>query len=475
MRLRVHALIITTGLVMSGCATMASHDDVANQVERSRISGGIPGAIQQLDLTAKSPQQKAELLYNLERGQLLRLNGDIEASSTNLNQADAVVRQWEEMAKTNPSKLLGLAGASLVSERLSTYEGHDYEKVWLTTLLALNRISANDLDGARVEIKRTHEREAVIKDLRAKSVAAAEADAKKAGAQAQTKEINGYPVDTINSPEVLQLKNGYQNALSHYLAGFVYELNGEASLAAAGYRQAIELRPGSSILEEGLRGLDGRTSPAAQRGAQSADVLLIVETGSAPARVSRDFTVPIVLPNGLRTVSLSYPVIEPSRDAPLSEVQINGAAARIDQIVDLNTMARRELRDEMPGLVARNISRAVVKGVAQNELEKQAGLFGSIVGAVASAMTEKADDRMWRTLPGHVYVGRVKLPPGEHRLTVAGRDAGTITVGSRYAIVPIRVMDDSVIRMPVSQFGTLAPPAGAVTGVGSAPQAASAR
>ena len=474
MRLRVF-LVLAVAMVASGCASMASHNDLANNVEQSRISGGIPGAIAQLDASAKSPQQKAELLYNLERGQLLRLNSDIESSNSSLTQADAVVRQWEVTAKTNPSKLLGLAGASLVSERLSIYEGHDYEKVWLTTLLALNRISANDLDGARVEIKRTHEREAIIKELRAKSVSAAEAEAKKAGAQTQNKEINGYPVETINSPEVLQLKNGYQNALSHYLAGFVYELNNEASLAAAGYRQAIELRPGLAVLEEGLRGLDARTSAAARQSAQKSDVLIVIETGSAPARVSRDFTVPIVLPSGLRTVSLSYPVIEPSRDAPLSQVLINASAVEVEQIVDLNTMARRELRDEMPGLVARNISRAVVKGVAQNELEKQAGLLGSLVGAVASAMTEKADDRMWRTLPGHVYVGRVQLPPGEHQLSVAGRDAGTIMVGSRYAIVPIRVMDDTVIRMPVSQFGTLAAPAANATGAAAATQSALAR
>ena len=39
------------------------------------------------------------------------------------------------------------------------------------------------------------------------------------------------------------LKNGYQSALSHYLAGFVYESLGEPSLAAPGYRLANELQP----------------------------------------------------------------------------------------------------------------------------------------------------------------------------------------------------------------------------------------
>ena len=44
-----------------------------------------------------------------------------------------------------------------------------------------------------------------------------------------SKEINGYPVETLNDPEVLALKNGYSNALSHYLAGFLYEVLGESA------------------------------------------------------------------------------------------------------------------------------------------------------------------------------------------------------------------------------------------------------
>ena len=54
------------------------------------------------------------------------------------------------------------------------------------------------------------------------------------------------------------LKNSYQSALAHYLAGFIYEALGEPSLAAPGYRLANELQPGKPALEEALRGLDSR-------------------------------------------------------------------------------------------------------------------------------------------------------------------------------------------------------------------------
>jgi hypothetical protein len=451
------ALSVLLAVVMTGCASMKSHDELSNKVQEARQTGGIPAAIQQLDASATSESDKAELLYNMERGELLRLNQQIGESTATFLKADAKVQEWEETAKTNPSKLLGLAGAALISERLKTYEGRDYEKVWLTTRLALNRLAVNDIDNARVDIKRTHEREAVIAEFRAKETDAAEEEAKSKGATVQGKEINGYPVETLNDPEVLKLKNGYQNALSHYLAGFVYEVTNEPGLAAPGYRKAIELKPGSSVLEDGLRGLDARMSFTQKRKQRMTDVLFLVEAGSAPARKSRSFTLPIFISGKLRTVSISYPVIEPSKDPFLTNLLVDSQPFKLESVVDLNVMARRELKEDMPGMIFRNVTRAVAKGVLQDQLEKKAGLLGSVIGSVASAVTEQADDRIWRTLPGRVYVARGYLPEGDHHMTVAGRDLGTVKIAGQYALVPVRLYDDTVIQGPVSSFGALAP------------------
>jgi hypothetical protein len=52
--------------------------------------------------------------------------------------------------------------ATFLGDASRDYEGQDYEKVMLTTRMAMDRINLGDLDNARVDIKRTHEREAVI-------------------------------------------------------------------------------------------------------------------------------------------------------------------------------------------------------------------------------------------------------------------------------------------------------------------------
>ena len=460
--------VLTLSAALTGCASMQSHDKLASDVQSAGRTGGIPAALAQLEASAKSEDDKTALLYNLERGELLRMDRRYEDSTNAFLLADIKVKEWEETAKTDPSKLMGTVGAALISERLKNYEGQDYEKVWLTTRLAMNRVAVGDFENARVDIKRTHEREAIIAEFRSKETLAAEEEAKSKGAAAGGKELNGYPVETLNDPEVLALKNGYQNALSHYLAGFMYEVLGESGLAAPGYRKAIELKPETGVLEEGLRGLDNRTSFTWKRRQRMTDVLFVVEAGDAPARKPKAFTIPVPTGRGMVTASISYPVIEPSKDPLLTTLSAAGTDLKLEKVVDVNVMARRALKDEMPGMVLRGVTRAIAKGVMQNELQKGGGLVGGLIGAVASAATEVADDRMWRMLPGRVYIARGYLPPGEHVVTVNGRALpDPVKIDGQYALVPLRLYENTVLMGDVASLGKLAP-------VGSVPVEAAA-
>ena len=449
-------------LALSCCATMKSHDDLTGQVQAAQKTGGIPAALQALEASATTADEKSALLYNLERGELLRLNRNYKESTDAFLLADIKIKEWEDTATTHPDKLMSTLGAAMISERLKIYEGQDYEKVWLTTRLALNRVAAGDMENARVDIKRTHEREAVIAEFRSKETAAAEEEAKAKGVGSVGKEINGYPVETLNDPEVLALKNGYQNALSHYLAGYLYEVLNEPGLAAPGYRKAIELKPDTGVLEEGLRGLDDRTSFTHKRKQGMTDVLFVIEAGDAPARKPKAFTLPVPTGGGIRTVSISYPTIEPSHDALLSKLSVAGRDFKLEKVVDVNVMARRALKDDMPGMVFRGVTRAIGKGVVQDQLQKNAGMLGAVMGMVASAVTEQADDRLWRMLPGRVYIARGYLPEGEHKIEINGRSLdASANISGQYALVPVRLYNQSVIIGNVGSFGqlTAAPPA----------------
>jgi hypothetical protein len=139
----------------------------------------------------------------------------------------------------------------------------------------------------------------------------------------------------------------------------------------------------------------------------------------------------------------------------LDSLQWGSNSLPLSKVVDLNVMARRALKDEMPGMVLRGFTRAIAKGVMQEQLEKNAGPWGGLIGAVASAVTEQADDRMWRMLPGRVYLARAHLPPGEHTIMVAGRSFGPIKIEGQYALVPLRLYESLNLTGAVALLGQL--------------------
>lgn len=444
-------------LLLAGCA--ATHQSKVGQSTADASQGRLQDAIIKVDGQLQGGKAD-DVLLNLEKGELLRIASNYGDSMAAFEIADNAVKQWEEQARGLVTEAASQVGATLLGDGTRDYEVQDYEKVMLTTVMALNRLSQGDLDTARIDIKRTHEREAIIAEFRAKQTEEAEAKAKEKGAQVKTAELQGYPTETLNDPEVLGLKNGYQNALSHYLSGFVYEALNEPSLAAPGYRQAIQLRPGSTVLEAGLEGLDQRRGQQRKNGAT--DVLFVIESGNAPARESKKFMLPVPTPQGLITVGMSYPVINAVSDAPSVErIAVGDTMLDTGLVADFNVMARRALKDDLPGMQARATVRMIVKAGAQVVLYKEGGMLAGLLGSVAAAVTEPpADDRMWRTLPGRVYVARAFLPPGDYNVSLPGVPgaAQKISVGGRHMIVPLRTFASVTYFGEPGRFGDLAAP-----------------
>jgi hypothetical protein len=432
-------------LALTGCATFRSYNAELNETIGMAASGR-PGAA-----AARLEKQKTgrDLLYYLELGELQRLDGNFDASQKSWLAADKQVQAWEASALANPARVLGNAASYVVNDKMAPYEGHDYEKVMLTTRMALNHLAQDDWDTARVDIKRTHEREAVIAGLRAKEIARTEEEARKRGATTGFKELNGYPVQTIDNPEVNALRNSYQSAVSHYLAGFIYEALGEPSLAAAGYRQAIELHPGNPILEDALAGLDARGAGEAG----TTDVLFVVESGAAPARVSQQFSLPIPYNNRLVFVSVSFPVIRQENLGALpSAIHMGGATAVPTLVTSVDAMARRALQEEMPGIMLRGIIRSTAKAALQYNVQKQdeTGL-ASLAVMLGSIVTESADERAWRTLPAQIAIARARVPTGTPYLDVdtpGGTQRIAIAAKGRHQVIALRSLGGHLFTMP---------------------------
>ena len=444
-------------LLVAGCAAVRSYDFELSGTLNAAALGDVDGAIKRLE--GNNSQAQKDLLYFFERGMLERLRYRYDESQKAWASAQERI---ETSDKRVASDLLRNASSYVISDRVRVYEPHDYEKVMLLTYMALNQLAMGRYEDARVAIKQTHELESMIEQARAKALAEVQAEAKKRGAVTSFKELNGYPVETIDNPEVNALKNGYQSALSHYLAGFVYEALGEASLAAPGYRLANELQPNRPALEEALRGLDQRVRAVPDG---MADVLFIVSSGAAPALRSQQFRLPVLVNNASVLVAYSFPLMVPSlfEDMP-SGLVIGGAQhVALTPLTNIDLMARRSLKDEMPSIMLRATVRATTSAMLQYQAQHNRGSDAAAAAAIAAftatALLQTADDRTWRSLPAQVSIARVRLPPGVHDVTLqsafSGEQRVRINVSGRYAVIDFRVLARQLfVHAPGANIGS---------------------
>ncbi len=440
---------------------MQSYDNSMRGTLNQAGSGGMAGAIRMLD--AANPGPFKDLLYHLELGMLLRLDGRYEESQKSWKAAAEQIQPAEQSIEDDVVNLLKGASSYVVNDSLRAYPGYDYEKVMLLTHIALNYLAMGDFDRARVAIKQTHELEALIAEARSKELAEVEEKAKKHGARTSFKELNGYPVETIDNPEVKALKNSYQSALSHYLAGFVYEALGEPGLAAPGYRLANELQPNQPLLEEALRELDRR---AGARDDGLTDVLFVIGSGTAPALQSRQFRLPVPVGNGLTMVVASFPVMAATGlSRPWSQLAFDGGPAlAVAPITSIDLMARRRLSDDMPGIMLRTSVRAGTRALLQaglqhgggNDRHAAAAGIAAIAIAAGAILTEKADERTWRTLPAEISIARARVPSGVHTVTLQtpeGARSARLNLSGRYAVVDLRLLRNQLFVSAFSARG----------------------
>ncbi|MBB6155062.1 hypothetical protein CP335_13065 [Pseudomonas fluorescens] len=433
-------LLLSLIMQLSGCAAYRNYDQEMQQTIDQMAQGNLNEALYLMEL--HNPWEDKDLLYFMERGAILSAGTNLPKSQEAWRSADRMIFQREEAVPSAGMKLLtrfgNEMGTMLVNDKLQRYEGYDYEKVMLTTEMALNQLAENDFDGARADIKKTHERETLIARQRERQYEEAQEQATQQGITLHYKDLEGYPVAILDAPQVLELKNGYQSAFSHYLAGFTYEALGERALAAPGYRQAIELRPGVPLLENALRNLD-KPGPAADE----SEILIVVQAGFAPARSSVQVPIPVRLNENLTIVApISFPLMVPDTLTPaVTQILVDGKKHPLTMINSVSDMAIRTLRDDMPAIISRAMFRANMAAISQAQKNERDPSKASLVVTDPDPF-EEADTRTWRTLPDKTLVARLRLKKGLHRVRFPyfrAEDGFTVRVDHSHQVFNLRV------------------------------------
>lgn len=404
-----------------------------------------------------------QMLYYLEQATLLRMSDKYSQSNQAFTSGQATIDAWiSSYHNGTMGQVSDTLTASLVNDKAVDYIPKDYEKVMIPTYKALNDVSLGNMDNARIEITRMYNIEDIIQNFRDMQYAKLEA-ASKANedttknyanlAQVESSGGSNYDFLAVNSPQVLALRNSYQNAFSHYLAGFIFEALGEQSLARPGYLKALELSPQNNLIKQSIKNIDNNVKPDSS----STDLLLVEEVGYAPQLKSVSIPVPFSTTNGqnnscIHAVTIAFPELVPDKTYYGNvNVTIDGSVQQPLLFTDFNLMAARHLHDDLPNIFLRNLLRASKDLALQQSACNNGGSIVGLLATVSGVVLGSADERTWVTLPSKVYVSRVKLKRGSHTIQVAtagGMQNLTINLSKAYQVLSYRVIGASIYFSP---------------------------
>jgi uncharacterized protein len=134
--------------------------------------------------------------------------------------------------------------------------------------------------------------------------------------------------------------------------------------------------------------------------------------------------------------------------------------------VYLQSLAYRDLKEKMPGIITRNVTRAVTK-VAAQQVANQAGdsfKYGMMALNAISSVAATSDTRAWYSLPMGTQLYRGPISAGTHLLECRSPTSGTVMN------IPVTVSEGETRLVWIADTGGIAVAATAsLTGKGLPP------
>ena len=435
-------MALALGWVAAGCSTFSTYPAGMEQTTLGPLRAGNKTGYEKT--FEKRTDGRDGALFGLEKGRVAQLEGDYGISRAAFEGAIDRIREQDEQALISASGAAAQTGAVLVNDKAIPYRPPSYERTLVHHYQALNYLATNDLIGAGVEVRRANREQEEALRRRAR-------EAEKAG----SKEKNVSP-DDERDPHLTgvyagldemagAVKNSFQNAATFYLSAVIWEMLGEANDAYIDYKKALEIYPENPYLQRaairvgrrlGMRedvAAFERRFPEAAKGAETeagkARLMVLYEEGLAPQKTEVSIAYPLSSGDALGTIAMPAYGPPPPPPSPAT-LRLDGKnAGTTEPICSVSALAARALAEQMPGILTRQVARAIAKGVGAHAAKEAAGDFGALLATIYNVASEQADLRSWLSLPAHVQVLDVWVAPGESAACLAGPGGTTIWAG----------------------------------------------
>lgn len=415
-----------------GCATY-QHTASANLAAFNGGDGAKVIAYYTQKQTGRNKQ-----LHMVEAGRLKLLEGDFEGSRQEFEKAIAEIFDREEGAVIRLRDTGGtVLSSTFLDDTTMPYNLPAFEAVFTFQQQALNWIFTGDISAAGVELRRA----VTAQDLIAEQY---EREVQKALDESTSQEL-GTGMEAVRTryaemgPVLGRAMSGFQNPYVWYCAGLMYEIQRDPGNAYLAYKKAWELSPDNPSLQRDLIRLS-RTQNSEEweqfkarfnvdptsLDRDHAEIIVLYEEGLISQRYS--VGLPIFLINSLQKISFPVYMDGPYQPNPAQVWADDREAGWLMPLAYVQSLAYHDLNDRMPGIAARNISRAITREIASRagrQSDDAAVQLIALIGASFAAIADEADTRGWYSLPMAVQLLRAPVEPGERSLRINRLKSGT--------------------------------------------------
>lgn len=447
-------IIIMSSLILSSCSSMRFEDffsGYAQQMNLVRVAqrnGDFTKALALIPQTNK--QHNAYTLSLLEKGRLAFLEQNWAESQLLFDKAYQAIEQENQKANIQISKGFSNAGAAVSNDNAIKYQVPAYEQSMLHSYQALNYLYQGQLESALVEVRKANlVQEAALKENENAIFSAREKMTDKGITNDAL--YDHYP--SMNEM-IGSVKNGFQNAFTFYLSALLYESVGEDNDAYIDYKKALEIFPDNQYIKADVTRLAKRLNirgdsstvysqkklgheEAEQK--QTGQVVILHEQGLVAEKQEVKLNLPLFTRhNDMRFFNFSLPVYqhafqEENQNTQPLRLNYQQQSFASDEIVVLQSLASKQLKDQLPSIVTRQAFRVIAKEQLRRKMSKEGGDIGNILASIYSIASEKADTRSWLTLPDRIHLLKVNLPVGRHTLNLEhfnGHSTVDVTINS---------------------------------------------
>jgi hypothetical protein len=426
--------VLFYSLIVSACAsTPAAFREMDRAVAQGDFSTALEILVNAQQEGRPLYSERNAILLHLDKGLLEHYAGNYENSSRDLQFAERLIEEAYTRSITE-----GFF-SFIINDNTREYPGEDFEDIYINVFNALNYFNRGNIEGALVEIRKLSMSSGKLDML------ARRHEFTDPNTGATLEEMVERETGISQLPETRSV-NFSNSALARFLGALFYQGDGNTDAARIEFDQVhrafstnrnIYRHPVPAAVEQ------ARNIPQGQ-----ARLNIISFAGLSPIKEERlivhylPFRHPV-----LRVAAFRLPVLvrRPSIITRI-EVVVNGTERfDLELLEDMNAVIEETFNARFSSILLKTYIRTILKYAAADIAAMEAiNLQGELAGALiavaartAMDLSESADTRMSRYLPGRAYIGGINLDPGTYSVIINYYQGSNVITRAEYPNVVV--------------------------------------